>query len=238
MEQSTKKKLAKMIEGGNLCPDVTKKKLEEQAEVVKKNGYGGVTANPYRVGYAKKLFEGTDAMVVGVVGFPFGATFTEVKALEAKMCIENGADELDMVINVGALKEGDYDYVKRDMAAVVKEAKSHVVKAIIEVSVLTDEEIVKVCQLAIESGISYIKTSSGWMGEPTVHHVELIKETVGDKMGVKAASMYSTNNLEDVLRFVAVGADRIGTELSTHGKKIMEGYDLLTKWLTDKKENE
>lgn len=238
MKNLTRKKLAKIIEGGNLCSDVTKKKLEKQAEVVKKHGYGGVAVNPYRVAYAKKLFEGTDAIVIGAVGFPFGATFTEVKALETRMCVENGVDELDMVINVGALKEGDYDYVKRDMAAVVKEAKGHLVKAIIEVSVLTDEEIVKACQLAKEAGILYIKTSSGWMGEPTVHHVELIKKTVGDKMGVKAASMYSTNNLEDVLRFVDVGADRIGTELSTQGKIIMEGYDLLTKWLADKKRNE
>ena len=232
----TKEQIVKVLEGFDISPTLTKKDIAKGIETVRKYGFYGVVANPYRVAYFKGLLKGTEIKLIGVVGFPLGATLPEVKAMEAKLCVEKGADELDMVINIGALKDGDYDLVRYDMEAVVKAAKGRPVKAIIETALLTDEEKVKACQLAKEAGVAYIKTCTGFGGEATVHDVELIKRTVGDALKVKGSFGYASAgrtsyNLEDVLRFIDAGADKIGVRIELDGPAILEGFDRWHKWL-------
>jgi len=213
--------IAKYIDHTNLKSYATKEDIIKLCEEAKKYGFYAVCVNPYRVKLAKEHLKGTDIKVASVIGFPLGATPTEVKVFEAKKALENGADELDMVINIGALKDKDYEYVKKDIEDVTKVAheKGAIVKVIIETCYLSEEEKEIACKLAMEAGADFVKTSTGFgTGGATIEDVKLMRKVVGDKLGVKAAGGIRT--YEEALAMINAGANRIGT---SSGVKIIEG---------------
>ena len=213
--------IAKYIDHTNLKSYATKEDIIKLCEEAKKYGFYAVCVNPYRVKLAKEHLKGTDIKVASVIGFPLGATPTEVKVFEAKKALENGADELDMVINIGALKDKNYEYVKKDIEDVTKVAheKGAIVKVIIETCYLSEEEKEIACKLAMEAGADFVKTSTGFgTGGATVKDVKLMRKVVGDKLGVKAAGGIRT--YEEALAMINAGANRIGT---SSGVKIIEG---------------
>jgi len=207
------KKLARMIDHTLVKPNATKDDILRLCEEAKRYGFGCVCVNSFYVPLAVKLLKRTDVKVCSTVGFPSGAVLPEVKALEAKGAVEMGAHELDMVINLGALKSGDYETVKRDIETVVEAAHSNgnkvIVKVIIEAGYLTDEEKVMACQIAKEAGADFVKTATGFARGATVEDVKLMRRTVGREMGVKAAGGIRT--LKDALAMIEAGANRIGT---------------------------
>ncbi len=213
--------IARYIDHTNLRAYATEDDIIRLCDEAKEYGFYAVCVNPYRVRLAKERLEGTDVKVASVIGFPLGATPTDVKVFEAKKALEDGADELDMVINIGALKDGDYEYVRKDIEEVVKVAreKGAIVKVIIETCYLTDEEKVKACELAKEAGAHFVKTSTGFgTGGATVEDVRLMRKVVGPEMGVKAAGGIRT--YEQAVAMIEAGATRIGT---SSGVKIVEG---------------
>ncbi len=180
--------------------------------------FASVCVNPYYVSAAKSLLKGSDVKICTVIGFPLGQNTKEVKAYETVDAITNGADEVDMVVNVGAIKNKNWDYVYEDIKAVVDAAGGVLTKVIIETCYLTDEEKVKVCELAKKAGADFVKTSTGFgTGGATVEDVALMRKTVGSDMGVKASG--GVRNKEDFENMVKAGANRIGTSA---GVKIME----------------
>lgn len=217
------REIARYIDHTNLKPYATKEDIIKLCDEAIQYGFYAVCVNPYRVKLAKDYLsgKGADVKVASVIGFPLGATPTEVKVFEAKKALDDGADELDMVINIGALKDGDYEYVKRDIEEVVKVAheKGAKVKVIIETCYLTDEEKVKACELAKEAGADFVKTSTGFgSGGATVEDVRLMRKVVGPEMGVKASGGIRT--YEQAVAMIEAGANRIGT---SSGVKIVEG---------------
>jgi deoxyribose-phosphate aldolase len=209
-----KKLLAKMIDHTLLKPDAPKSEVIKLINEAKEHGFASVCINPVNVSLAADMLSGTDVKVCTVIGFPLGANTTSVKAYEAKDAIANGAQEVDMVINIGRLKDKDYDYVLKDIKAVVKEAKDKALtKVIIETCLLTDEEKVKACKLAQEAGADFVKTSTGFStGGAKASDIKLMRETVGGKMGVKASGGVRT--YEDAVSMVEAGATRIGASAS------------------------
>ncbi|HEL1066843.1 TPA: deoxyribose-phosphate aldolase [Streptococcus equi subsp. zooepidemicus] len=209
----------KYIDHTLLKADSVQSQLDQLIEEAKAYDFASVCVNPCWVAYAAKALKGTDVKVCTVVGFPLGATTSATKAFETKDAIENGADEIDMVINIGLLKQGDYQAVEDDMRAVVEASGDKLVKVIIEACLLTDDEKVKACQLAVNAGVDFVKTSTGFStGGATVSDVKLMRQTVGSDIGVKAAG--GARSLEDALAFVEAGATRIGTSA---GVTIMKG---------------
>lgn len=199
-----------MIDHTILKPDATKEMVKKVIEEAKTYQFASVCVNPYWVSYCAKELAGSDVKVCTVIGFPLGANTSSVKAFETKEAIENGADEVDMVINIGALKDGNYDVVLKDIKAVVQEANGKCVKVIIETCLLTDEEIVTACKLAQDANATFAKTSTGFStGGATVEAVALMKETVGSTLQVKASGGIKTK--EDLKAMVDAGANRIGT---------------------------
>ena len=208
----SRKQLVKIIDHTLVKPTATKDAVMKLCNEAEKYGFGCVCVNSAYVSLAAQMLMGTDVKVCSTVGFPFGAALTEVKAFEAKRAVENGASEIDMVINIGALKSGNYEKVKEDIKAVVDVKRSHdnvIVKVIIETGYLTDEEKRKACKLAKEAGADFVKTSTGLTGGATVEDVRLMRETVGEDMGVKAAG--GIRNFEQASAMIEAGADRIGT---------------------------
>ncbi len=217
-----KAELAKLIDHTQLNPYATEDDIKKLADEAKKYGFYSLVVNPYYVKLAKSLVKGTDIKVVSVIGFPFGTTYKEVKALEAELAIKDGADELDMVMNISAAKSGKWDVVKDDIKAVVDVAKKHgkILKVILETGYLTDDEKVKACEVAVEAGADFVKTSTGFgKGGATVHDVELMKRTVGNRAQVKAAGGIHT--ADDALAMIKAGATRIG---ASHSVQIIETY--------------
>ena len=217
-----REQLAKMIDYTLLKPDATKDDIIKLCKEAIKYNFASVCINPIYVSLVTKLLKGTPVKVCTVIGFPLGANTPEVKVLEAKNAIEKGAQEIDMVINIGALKSGNYELVKKDIMAVVKVAKKRnvVVKVILETGLLIDEEIVTACKLAKRAGADFVKTSTGFgpFGA-TVHNVKLMKKVVGKGMGVKAAG--GIRSCKDALMMIKAGADRIG---ASAGVEIVEGF--------------
>ncbi|GAB6103139.1 deoxyribose-phosphate aldolase [Thermococcus atlanticus] len=216
-----KRNIAGYIDHTNLKAYATGEDIIKLCREAMEYGFYAVCVNPYRVKLAKETLKGSGVKVATVIGFPLGATPTEVKVFEAKKALEGGADELDMVINIGALKDKDYDYVRNDIAEVVKVAheKNAKVKVIIETCYLTEEEKVKACELAKEAGADFVKTSTGFgTGGATVEDVRLMRKVVGEGMGVKAAGGIRT--YEQALAMIEAGATRLGT---SSGVKIVEG---------------
>lgn len=211
METVDPQTLSKYIDHTVLYADTTKATIERFCKEAVDYHFAAVCFNPTHVRYAAALLKGTPVKVCTVIGFPLGATTPEVKAYEAQNAIGNGAQEVDMVINIGAVKDGDYDLVARDIKGVVDAAAGQaLVKVIIETCLLTDDEKVKVCQLAKEMGANFVKTSSGFSKSgATAEDVALMKKTVGHGMGVKASTGVRTTEL--VIQMVNAGASRIGT---------------------------
>lgn len=183
--------------------------------------FASVCVNPAYVALAHQLLSGTGVMVCTVIGFPLGANTPSVKAFETTQAIADGADEVDMVINLGQAKAHDWNGVYEDIRAVVQAASGVLVKVIIETCYLTDEEKVKACQMAVKAGADFVKTSTGFgTGGATVEDVRLMKQTVGNACKVKASG--GIRDKEAFEAMIAAGADRIGCSA---GVKIMEGYE-------------
>lgn len=207
-------KLEKYIDHTLLKPEATEADIIKICEEAKKYDFASVCVNAYYASLVSRELKGTDVKTCVVVGFPLGATTKEVKAFETKQAIENGAQEVDMVINVGALKAKKYDKVREDIKAVVEAAKGKaLVKVILENCLLTKEEIIKACELSKEAGADFVKTSTGFStGGAKVEDVKLMRETVGPDMGVKASGAVRTR--EDADAVIAAGASRIGASAS------------------------
>ncbi|WP_338750210.1 deoxyribose-phosphate aldolase [Bacillus sp. FJAT-52991] len=213
-------KVAKMIDHTLLKADATKEEVGKICEEAKAYEFASVCINPVWVPYASEQLKGTPVKVCTVIGFPLGAMTSDVKAFETKNAIENGAEEVDMVINIGALKAGDYEAVLKDIQAVTSAAKGKALtKVIIETCLLTDEEKKKACELAVEAGADYVKTSTGFStGGATVEDIALMRKTVGPDIGVKASG--GVRSREDAENMIKVGATRIG---ASSGVKIVQG---------------
>lgn len=209
-----------MIDHTILKADAKEEDVLRIIEEAKKYEFFSVCINPCWVALAKEHLAGTSVDVCTVIGFPLGANTSEVKAYEATDAINNGATEVDMVINVGALKSKQYKKVLKDIQAVVEAAEGKaLVKVIIETALLTDEEKIKVCELAKEAGADFVKTSTGFStGGATVADVTLMRKTVGSDMGVKASG--GIHNEAEAKAMIDAGATRIGTSA---GVAIMEG---------------
>lgn len=216
MEQN----FARMIDHTLLKAEATKEQIEKLCAEAKQFNFASVCVNPTWVKNSSELLHGSDVLVCTVIGFPLGANTPAVKAFEAKDAIANGAQEVDMVINIGALKDKNYDLVQADIAAVVEAAKGNaLVKVIIESCLLTDEEKVKACELAVAAGADYVKTSTGFStGGATAEDIALMRKTVGPDLGVKASG--GVRSLEDMKKMVEAGATRIG---ASSGVAIMNG---------------
>ncbi|WP_429651588.1 deoxyribose-phosphate aldolase [Aeribacillus pallidus] len=214
------KEIARMIDHTLLKPETTKEQIEKLCNEAKEYNFASVCVNPTWVKYASELLQGTEVKVCTVIGFPLGANTPETKAFETKNAIENGAEEVDMVINIGALKSGNYDLVEEDIRAVVEAAKGKALtKVIIETSLLTEEEKVKACELSVKAGADYVKTSTGFStGGATVEDVALMRKTVGPDIGVKASG--GVRSADDAEKMIEAGATRIG---ASSGVKIVQG---------------
>jgi deoxyribose-phosphate aldolase len=215
--------LAHMIDHTILKPDATQDEIAQLCYEARKYNFASVCVNPTYVKLCSDLLEGSEVLVCTVVGFPLGATPTEVKVFEAQQAVREGADEVDMVINVGALKSRDYELVENDIASVARacHAGNAILKVIIEAALLTDEEKVAACQLAKVAGADFVKTSTGFgPGGATAEDVALMRHVVGPAMGVKAAGGIRT--YEDAKKMIAAGASRIGASASV---KIMQGAE-------------
>ncbi|WP_097025814.1 deoxyribose-phosphate aldolase [Clostridium peptidivorans] len=210
----TKNELAKMIDHTVLKADTKGEKVEEICKEALQYNFASVCINPCNIEIAAKLLKGSEVKVCTVIGFPLGANTTATKVFETKDAIEKGAAEVDMVINIGKLKDKDYDYVKGDIEAVVNEAKGKALtKVIIETCLLTDEEKIMACKLSKEAGADFVKTSTGFStGGASASDIKLMRKTVGEKLGVKASG--AVRNYEDCIAMIDAGATRIGASAS------------------------
>lgn len=210
---------AKLIDHTLLKPTATRADIEKLCAEARQYGFCSVCVNPYWVSFAKQCLQGTDVKVCTVIGFALGATTSATKVFEAQDAVKNGADELDMVINMGALKAQEYEAVLSDIHAVRQACEGKILKVIIETSQLTDEEKIKACQLAQQAGANFVKTSTGFNGGgATAEDVALMRKTVPPSMQVKASGGVRTRADFDAM--VAAGATRIG---ASAGVKILEG---------------
>lgn len=211
---------ASMIDHTLLKAEATKEPIEKLCAEAKEFGFASVCVNPTWVKYCSELLQNSNVLVCTVIGFPLGANTTAVKVFEAKDAIANGAQEVDMVINIGALKDQNFELVQSDIAAVVEAAKgSAIVKVIIETCLLTEEEKVKACELSVAAGADFVKTSTGFStGGATAEDIALMRKTVGPELGVKASG--GVRSLEDMQKMVEAGATRIG---ASSGVAIVKG---------------
>ena len=204
-----KKTIAAMIDHTLLKPEATPAQIEKLCAEAAEYHFASVCVNPVYIPLAARLLKGTGVKVCCVVGFPLGAIAPEQKAAEAASCAAMGAEELDMVIHVGAAKAGDWALVQRDIEGVVKAAAGHTVKVIIETCLLTDEEKVKSCEAAKAAGAHFVKTSTGFStGGATTHDIALMRKTVGPEMGVKASG--GIRDYATAMAMIEAGANRIG----------------------------
>ena len=211
--------IASYIDNTLLKPDATPEQIKKICAESVELKCASVCVNPSYVPLVSECLKGSGVKVCTVIGFPLGMNDSAIKAAEAKLAAEQGADELDMVINVGRLKAGELDYVKKDIEAVVNAVKGKLVKVIIETFLLTDDEKVTACKLAKEAGAHYVKTCTGFSGGgANVHDIALMRATVGADMGVKASG--GVRDYESAKALIEAGASRIG---ASSGKKIVEG---------------
>lgn len=205
---------AKLFDHTILNADATREAVEKICREAKEYGFMSVCVNGCYTAYAAELLEGTGVKVCTVIGFPLGQMATGAKAAEASIAVRDGADEIDMVINVGALKDRLYDAVREDIREVKKACGGALLKVIIETCLLTDAEKVKACELAEEAGADFVKTSTGFStGGATPEDVALMRRTVGEKLGVKASG--GIRDKETAMAMVEAGASRLGTSRTT-----------------------
>ena len=205
--------IEKHIEHTLLKQDATKQELEKLFEEAKKYRFKGVCVNPCNVKFAKEVLKDTEVNIVTVIGFPLGANVSEVKAFETKLAIQDGADEIDMVINVSALKNGDYDLVKDDIKKVKAACGTHPLKVILETDLLEKDEIKKACELCVEAKADFVKTSTGFVKNGVgakVEDVELMYKTVSP-YGLKVKASGGIRDKEKALQMLNAGAERLGT---------------------------
>jgi len=216
----TVEKLAKMIDHTVLKPETTRAKIKQLCDEATIYDFAAVCINPVHTAYAAELLKDTSVKVCVVIGFPLGATTPEVKAYETSVAVDTGAHEVDMVMNIGAMRDEDYDLVKRDIESVVGASGDAHVKVILETGFLKDDQKRKACLICKEAGADFVKTSTGFgpMGA-TPHDVKLMRDTVGPSMGVKAAG--GIRSFKDAIRLIDAGADRLGTSA---GVAIVEDF--------------
>jgi deoxyribose-phosphate aldolase len=219
----TDSQLGHMIDHTILKADATQDQIAQLCYEARKYGFASVCVNPTNVSLCSQLLKDSQVLVCTVVGFPLGATSSEAKVFETQQAIRDGATEVDMVINVGALKSRDYELVENDIASIARtcHAGNAILKVIIEAALLTDEEKVIACQLAKVAGADYVKTSTGFgPGGATPEDVALMRRVVGPSMGVKAAGGIRT--YQDAKKMIEAGASRIGASASV---KIIQGAE-------------
>ncbi|MGM0867523.1 MAG: deoxyribose-phosphate aldolase [Bacillota bacterium] len=219
--------IAAMIDHTLLKPEATRQQIETLCQEANEYNFFSVCVNPTWVSTAKELLNGSGVKVVTVIGFPLGATTPKTKAFETQNAIENGADEVDMVINIGALKDKNDEIVENDVRAVVVAAKGRALtKVIIETSLLTREEKIRACKLSVKAGADYVKTSTGFStGGATVDDIKLMRETVGPNIGVKASG--GIRNTDDTQKMIQAGATRIG---ASSGVAILKGLTVTSNY--------
>lgn len=203
--------IAKMIDHTILKPEASKESVKRICGEAVKYGFASVCVNSCHAALVSEELKGTGVKTCCVAGFPLGASLTSVKAFEAEEAVKNGAEEIDVVINIGAVKDGNYKYVLNDIKTVVDRVKDRaLVKVIIETCLLTDEEKIKVCEICVEAGADFVKTSTGFStGGALEEDIKLMKKTVAGKAKVKASG--GIRNLEKAKILIDLGADRIGT---------------------------
>lgn len=208
---ATRGNVASMVDHTLLKQDASEEKITKLCQEAKEYHFCSVCVNPTYVPQCYEELRGSGVKVCTVIGFPLGATTTKTKIFEANEAIENGADEVDMVVNVGKIKSGNWQFVKKDIADLVTAVHGRaVVKVIIETCLLTDEEKIRICQISKEVGADFVKTSTGFStGGATVEDVALMRKTVGPDMGVKASG--GVRGMEDAKAMIAAGATRLGT---------------------------
>jgi len=226
----TKEQFSKLIDNTLLKPTATRNDIIKFCEEGKKYHFAAVVVLPFWVPLAAKQLQGSDVKVCTPIGFPYGGNTRATKVYEARNAVTNGADELDVVINIGALKSGDYDLVERELADVLgaarlsgitEDAKRTLIKVIIETAYLTKEEKIKACEIARDVGADFIKTSTGTApGGATVEDIRLIRDVIGPSMGVKASGGIRT--VEFAMDLLDAGANRLGT---SSGVALVEAYD-------------
>lgn len=211
-------KIERLIDHTLLKSDASAEQIKKICAEARQYGFMSVCVNPARVELVHKELEGSGVKTCCVIGFPLGATLSSVKAFEAQEAIKLGAEEVDMVINIGAVKDGNWELVESDICAVVEAASGKaLVKVIIETCLLTDEEKIKACECAMRAKADFVKTSTGFStAGATEHDVKLMRSVVGDSMGVKASGGVRTP--EDAEKFIAAGASRLGT---SNGVKLL-----------------
>lgn len=206
--------IAAYIDHTLLKPDASSEEIVKICKDAIKHNFASVCVNPYYVKLAKRQLKDSEVKICSVVGFPLGCTMKEVKACETELAIQHGADEIDMVINISALKNKDYNTVKEDIEAVVEKARDNaIVKVIIETCLLTEKEKVKACLLSVDAGADFVKTSTGFStGGAVVSDVKLMKKTVGNRAKIKASG--GIRDINKAYEFIDAGADRIGASSS------------------------
>lgn len=215
----TGREVGAMIDHTLLKPDATREEVLHLCEEARTHSFASVCVNPAWVRTAAEALRGSGVKVCTVVGFPLGATTTITKVMETRDAVANGADEIDMVINIGALKNGQDDLVESDIREVVLSAGGRLVKTILETALLSDDEVVRACHLARRAGVDFVKTSTGFgPGGATAHHVALMRRTVGRNIGVKASG--GIRDFETAQKMIEAGATRIGASASV---KIVKG---------------
>lgn len=202
--------LAPLIDHTLLKPETTRTQIEALCGEARDHGFFSVCVNPYWIADCRKLLTGSSVKICTVVGFPLGATLPQSKAHATTDALRTGADEIDMVMNIGAAKEGHWNFIEHEIHEVVSVAKGHTVKVILETCLLTDEEITAACRAAQKAGAAFVKTSTGFStGGATVPHVKLMRSAVGPSVGVKASGGIKDRATAEAL--VAAGATRLGT---------------------------
>jgi deoxyribose-phosphate aldolase len=206
----TPEEVARRVEHAVLAPEAGEADVAAACVLARASALRAVVAKPVHVALARRLLEGSGVRVVAVVGFPHGGSLAAIKAAEARAAIRDGADEVDMVIDLGALRDGRDDLIRDEIRAVVAAAGGHPVKVILEAALLSEAQKVRACQLAMEAGAAYVKTSTGFArGGATVDDVALLRRTVGRALGVKAAGGIRT--WADAVALLEAGADLLGT---------------------------
>jgi deoxyribose-phosphate aldolase len=211
--------IAKFIDHTALKPNITEVQIHKLCAEANEHHFASVCVNPMWVKLCAELLAGTDTKVCTVIGFPLGANSPETKAFEAKLAVEQGANEVDMVLNVGALKSGNFELVERDIRAVRDAVPNATLKVIIEACLLTDDEKVAACQLSQKAGANFVKTSTGFStGGATIDDIRLMRQTVGPDMGVKASG--GVKDFAGAQAMIEAGATRLGCSA---GVAIMSG---------------
>ncbi|HBU58467.1 MAG TPA: deoxyribose-phosphate aldolase [Verrucomicrobiales bacterium] len=211
--------LASYIDHTLLKPDATREQIEQLCTEAAEHQFTSVCVNGSRVELAYSLLEESDVQVCTVVGFPLGAMDADAKRYETEAAVDAGANEIDMVMNIGRFKDGEHDYIVREIRDVVEAADDRVVKVILETCLLTNDQIEKACKLVVQAQAHFVKTSTGFGNAgATLEHVRLMRETVGQFAGVKAAG--GVRNSEDARAMIQAGATRIGT---SNGIAIVSG---------------